>query len=90
MNLRTLTYSDLTADVLRALTSLPRLPYADVVDDPGSARLLVLRLLMDELQDQIATEVRAQRRNGTPWGQIALSLGVTRQAVQQRFGKTHR
>jgi hypothetical protein len=39
-------------------------------------------------EQQLVGAVAAARSLGHPWGELAVALGVTRQAAQQRFGKT--
>jgi hypothetical protein len=39
-------------------------------------------------EQQLVDSVAAARSLGHPWGELAVALGVTRQAAQQRFGKT--
>lgn len=52
--------------------------------DPDDLSLLLA--LRAELDDVTADAVRAHRRAGYSWAQIALPLGMTRQAAQQRWG----
>lgn len=82
-------YRQLVADVLEpitfdAMTTVPDAPVPS--DDDDLARLRVLRVLMDLVQDEIAREVRSSRTKHRGWGELGAALGVTRQAVQQRFG----
>ena len=39
-------------------------------------------------EEQLAGAVVAARRLGHSWGELGVALGVTRQAAQQRFGKS--
>jgi hypothetical protein len=39
-------------------------------------------------EQQLVGAVAAARSLGHSWGELAVALGVTRQAAQQRFGKT--
>ena len=39
-------------------------------------------------EEQLASVVAAARGSGHSWGELGEALGVTRQAAQQRFGKT--
>ena len=40
-----------------------------------------------QAREQQRALIRGLRRDGVSWARIATSLGTTRQAVQQRFGK---
>lgn len=55
-------------------------------DDPASGLAAVgaLRELADRLE---ALQVERARRLGWSWQQIAAALGVSRQAVHQKYGK---
>lgn len=56
-----------------------------VSDDFDLAEMITVR---DELEAAIATAVTGQRANfGMSWASVALGLGVTRQAAQQRYGR---
>jgi Clp amino terminal domain, pathogenicity island component len=60
------------------------------LDDSPLARVAAASRLSDELSvvgDQVVDHfIDAARRGGCSWSQIGSALGVTRQAVQQRFG----
>ncbi|WP_019136428.1 hypothetical protein [Cellulomonas massiliensis] len=55
-------------------------------DDPGEGlrAVLALRTLADGLE---SLHVERARRLGWSWQEIAAALGVTKQAVHQRYGK---
>ena len=54
-------------------------------DDVDLAEMLKLR---DEVEVAIATAVRLQRANlDRSWSDIGRSLGISRQAAQQRYGQ---
>lgn len=57
-------------------------PDSDLVAIEDAKATLTQRL--QDLDDAVA---RA-RKAGFSWGRIGIALGVTRQATQQRFGKT--
>ncbi|HEU0191069.1 MAG TPA: hypothetical protein VFR17_07350 [Mycobacterium sp.] len=40
-----------------------------------------------DAESELIEAVRAARRSGDSWTAIAVALGTTRQAAQQRFGK---
>lgn len=58
-------------------------------DDPGAGLRAVrsLRVLADRLE---ALHVERARGLGWSWQQLADALGVTRQAVHQKYGKRFR
>lgn len=45
-----------------------------------------VRRLIETAESAQRTAVQAARANGATWEQIAIALGVTRQAAQQRYG----
>ena len=47
-----------------------------------------LRAIQEDLEAMMASSVAACRAEGYSWGEIAQRLGTTRQAAQQRYGKT--
>lgn len=49
-------------------------------------QLAMAAKIRSETDDRIAQLVRSSRRRGASWVTIGASLGVTGQAVQQRFG----
>lgn len=55
-------------------------------DDPtvGLRAAVALRRLADRVE---ATHVEAARRRGWSWQQIGDALGVTRQAVHEKYGR---
>lgn len=63
-----------------------------LADDAGGehpfAKLIAIAELRRELERYEATVVREARVIGLPWQQIALALGVSRQAVHKRYGKS--
>jgi len=56
---------------------------------PGAAprNLQRLRQLQKHTEAMIAAAVQAMRANGSTWSEIAESLGVSKQAAQQRYGR---
>lgn len=60
---------------------------ADAGDEHPYAKLVAIAELRRELDRYEATVVRQARTIGLPWQQIALALGVSRQAVHKRYGK---
>lgn len=62
--------------------------YGRTVGNHDPEDLALMLTLRDELDDAIAVAVAGQRANGFSWGQIGSALGLTRQAVQQRYGRT--
>lgn len=59
----------------------------DVGDEHPYAKLVAIAALRRELDRYEAGVVREARNIGMPWQQIALAMGVTRQAVHKRYGK---
>lgn len=55
-----------------------------VADPAALAELVELRTAVDAA---IAAAVDGLRAEGFSWGEIGRELGLTRQAVQQRFGR---
>lgn len=53
-------------------------------DEPELADLASLR---DTIEQAIADAVAGQRANGKTWAQIALGLGVTKNAALMRYGR---
>lgn len=49
-------------------------------------RLSESRKLSELMAEAVAESVRDARREGASWDEIARTLGVSRQAVQKRFG----
>jgi Sigma-70, region 4 len=73
---------------VRAPESIDKLH--DLLDDAveharNDQRLLALRRLQDELSFLERQLVRDAHANGLTWGQIARILGVSRQAIHQRY-----
>jgi hypothetical protein len=58
------------------------------VADGDVAALSELVALSTELDAAITTGITGLRAHGHSWADIAIGLGVTRQAAQQRWGKT--
>jgi hypothetical protein len=65
---------------------------ADV--DRGSAPLAALKVARDvasQLSGQVTAElVRSARRDGASWADVGASLGISKQAAQQRFSAAER
>jgi DNA-directed RNA polymerase specialized sigma24 family protein len=53
--------------------------------DPLNA-LAAARVLLAEIDLEISSAVRMAHRDGWTWADIGQCLGISRQAVQQRFG----
>lgn len=60
----------------------------DAGDEHPYAKLVAIAELRREIGRYEATVVRQARASGLPWQQIALALGVSRQAVHKRYGKS--
>jgi sulfur relay (sulfurtransferase) complex TusBCD TusD component (DsrE family) len=60
-------------------------PQVDALRDLQQARQLT-----EDSDTVLLMAVRAARRRGVTWQQIADVFGVSRQAVQERFGKVAR
>lgn len=56
----------------------------EVGDEPELAKLAGLQAKVDEA---LQTAVDGMRDRGMSWAYVAMGLGITRQAAQQRFGK---
>ena len=59
----------------------------DAGNEHPFVKLNAIAELRRELDRYEATVVRQARTTGMPWQQIALALGVSRQAVHKRYGK---
>lgn len=63
-----------------------------LADDAGNehpfAKLVAIAEMHRELDRYETTVVRQARMIGMPWQQIATALGVSRQAVHKRYGKS--
>lgn len=56
------------------------------VDDPADLRAISYALAaMAAAENAVAEAVTTARRNGRTWGDIAMILGVSRQAAQKRY-----
>lgn len=62
--------------------------YARRVGDGDVEALPELLALSSEIDVAISASVAGLRATGYSWGEIAARLGTTRQAAQQRFGRT--
>jgi hypothetical protein len=62
----------------------PETVVAERLDDLHSIVVAVDAVRIDETR--LRDAVTAARRSGRSWNQIAVSLGVSRQAARQRFG----
>lgn len=59
------------------------------VDDPADLRRIGLAAHeVKRAKTELAEAVAAARANGRSWGFIGLTLGISKQAAQQRFGET--
>lgn len=57
-------------------------------DDPRDLRRIGLALGdVAQAESELAAAVADARRNGRTWGQLALVLGVSKQAARQRHGE---
>ena len=63
-----------------------RLPHAQPIDLLDWVTQAQARLR--DAQTELAAAVTRARQSGQPWTAIGASLGITRQAAQQRFGQT--
>ncbi len=58
------------------------------VDDPADLRRIGLAAReVKRAKAELAEAVAAARANGRSWGFIGLTLGISKQAAQQRFGE---
>jgi hypothetical protein len=73
-------YAAFTRRVLRA--------YARRVADGDVEALTLMTDLADEIDTAISQAVQGLRGFGYSWAEIGSRLGVTRQAAQQRWGRT--
>jgi hypothetical protein len=56
------------------------------VDDPADLRAIAYALAaVAAAENAVAEAVTTARRNGRSWGDIAMVLGVSRQAAQKRY-----
>jgi len=60
----------------------------DAGNDHPFAKLVAIAELRRELDRYEATVVRQARVTGMPWQQIATALGVSRQAVHKKYGRS--
>jgi ribosomal protein S20 len=72
-------YASFTGRVLRA--------YARRVAAGDVDALAAMTAMATELDEAISQAVIGLRRAGYSWAEIAIRLGVTRQAAQQRWGR---
>ncbi|MGH3931125.1 MAG: sigma-70 family RNA polymerase sigma factor [Pseudonocardiaceae bacterium] len=57
------------------------------VDDPADLRAIAYALAAVASAEQaVSQSVAAARKNGRTWGDIAMILGISRQAAQKRYG----
>lgn len=71
-------YRDMLIRMIRA--------YGERVADSDDFDLAEMLTVRNALEDAITAAVRGQRRNfGMSWAQVALGLGVTRQAAFKRY-----
>ena len=61
---------------------------SDAGDEHPFAKLTAIAEWRRELDRYEATVVRRARVIGMPWQQIATALGVSRQAVHKRYGRS--
>ena len=73
-------YAAFTRRILRA--------YARRVADGDVEALTLMTDLADEIDTAISQAVQGLRGFGYSWAEIGSRLGVTRQAAQQRWGRT--
>jgi hypothetical protein len=62
--------------------------YARRVADGDVEALILMTGLADEIDTAISQAVTGLRASGYSWAEIGARLGVTRQAAQQRWGRT--
>lgn len=63
-------------------------PDVTPADDPRDLRRIGLALTdMAEAERELTGAVAEARRNGRSWGEIAMVLGVSKQAARQRYGE---
>ena len=66
-------------------------PAETPADDPRDLRRIGLALAdLAKAEGDLADAVVSARRNGRSWGEIALVLGVSKQAARQRYGEPSR
>ncbi len=63
----------------------PAMASADDIRDLRAITAAVDAVALD--QSRLSRAVATARRNGRSWGMIARTLGVTKQAAQQRYGE---
>lgn len=57
------------------------------VDDPADLRTIAYALAAVASAEQVVSQaVAAARKNGRTWGDVAMILGISRQAAQKRYG----
>lgn len=61
--------------------------YGRRIADSDPDDLALILSVRSELDEAIAAAVAGMRSNGFSWAEIARPLGMSRQAVQQRWGK---
>jgi len=83
----TTTSNDLAYALIRKFDAEHRPPTGDDACLVGHLDYLaLLESMRGELEDLIVREVSCSRAWGASWLDVGDSLGVTRQAAQQRFG----
>lgn len=82
--------TDIDAIAARTEAWLDQLdPTTTTATDASDLRRIGLAVIdAENANTEIAAGVQAARLNGRSWAEIALVLGVSRQAAQQRFGET--
>lgn len=66
-------------------------PAETPAEDPRDLRRIGLALAdVAKAERDLANAVADARRNGRSWGEIALVLGVSKQAARQRYGEPAR
>jgi hypothetical protein len=59
----------------------------DVTKDEVLSNLAQLAIELDEAQKRVVLDVTFSRALGASWAEIGRSLGISKQAAQQRYGK---
>lgn len=62
-------------------------PASVTLEDTSDLRAVAIAMgAVADAERDLRDAVRAARRSGRSWGRIAMVLGVSKQAAQQRFG----
>jgi hypothetical protein len=64
--------------------SVSHLPEAQLLE-----RIRIVRLERDDAEAELATLIDSAVSEGVGWPQIAMQLGVTRQAARQQYQRRH-